>query len=364
MKNFIYRFLFPLYFILVTPSLFSNEFSYEIIVSDIDVPWGFVFLEDNSLLITDRKGQLIHFKNGKKIKVKGLPEIIAKNQGGLLDIELHPNYNKNGWIYISYSSSNEKRVGSNTSIMRFKIENNNMIEKQIIYKALPNSKRDRHYGSRIEFDNDNFLFFSIGDRGNRDINPQSIERDGGKIYRLYDNGEIPIDNPFINNANAKKAIYSYGHRNPQGMVINPFTEELWIHEHGPRGGDEINIIKKGENYGWPMASYGINYIGTKFTDKTSIAGMEDPIHYWVPSIAPSGMAFITSDRYPNSKGNLLIGSLLFEYVHMCIMKDNRVYKEERILEGIGRVRSIREGPDGYIYIGVENLGIIKLIYNN
>ena len=148
------------------------------------------------------------------------------------------------------------------------------------------------------------------------------------------------------------------------MTINPFTKELWIHEHGPRGGDEINIIKKGENYGWPLASYGINYIGTKFTDKTSIAGMEDPIHYWVPSIAPSGMAFITSDRYPNSKGNLLIGSLLFEYVHMCIMKDNRVYKEERILEGIGRVRSIREGPDGYIYIGVENLGIIKLIYNN
>ena len=147
------------------------------------------------------------------------------------------------------------------------------------------------------------------------------------------------------------------------MAINPFTKELWIHEHGPRGGDEINIIKKGVNYGWPLASFGINYIGTKFTDKTSIPGMEDPIHYWVPSIAPSGMAFITSDIYPNSKGDLLIGSLIFQYLHKCKIKNNKIYKEERILEDIGRVRSIRQGPDGYMYIGVENMGIIKLIPN-
>ena len=247
--------------------------------------------------------------------------------------------------------------------MRFKIEKNTMIQKEIIYKALPNSKRDRHYGSRIEFDENNFLYFSIGDRGNRDVNPQNIDRDGGKIYRLYDDGRIPIDNPFINNRSAKKAIYSYGHRNPQGMAINPFTKELWIHEHGPRGGDEINIIKKGVNYGWPLASFGINYIGTKFTNKTSIPGMEDPIHYWVPSIAPSGMAFITSDIYPNSKGDLLIGSLIFQYLHKCKIKNNKIYKEERILEDIGRVRSIRQGPDGYMYVGVENMGIIKLIPN-
>ena len=156
-------------------------------------------------------------------------------------------------------------------------------------------------------------------------------------------------------------IYSYGHRNPQGMVINPFTKELWIHEHGPRGGDEINIIKKGANYGWPLASFGINYIGTKFTDKTTIPGMEDPVHYWTPSIAPSGMAFINSDIYPNSKGDLLIGSLIFQYLHKCKIKNNRVYKEDRILEDIGRVRSIRQGPDGYMYVGVENLGIIKLV---
>jgi len=363
MEHFFLRFLFLIIFIPLTTTIYNDNYSYELVVSELEVPWGFVFLEDNSILITERKGELIHFVNGKKTKVKGLPEIIAKNQGGLLDIELHPEYKNNGWIYISYSSSNESKSGSNTSIMRFQIEKNTMIQKEIIYKALPNSKRDRHYGSRIEFDQNNFLYFSIGDRGNRDVNPQNIDRDGGKIYRLYDDGQIPIDNPFITNRSAKKAIYSYGHRNPQGMAINPFTKELWIHEHGPRGGDEINIIKKGVNYGWPLASFGINYIGTKFTNKTSIPGMEDPIHYWVPSIAPSGMAFITSDIYPNSKGDLLIGSLIFQYLHKCKIKDNKIYKEERILEDIGRVRSIRQGPDGYMYIGVENMGIIKLIPN-
>jgi len=363
MNFFFLRFLFLISFSTLTTTIYNDNYSYKLIVSGLDVPWGFVFLEDNSILITERKGELIHFVNGQKTKIKGLPEIIAKNQGGLLDIELHPEYKNNGWIYISYSSSNESKSGSNTSIMRFKIEKNMMIQKEIIYKALPNSKRDRHYGSRIEFDQNNFLYFSIGDRGNRDANPQNIDRDGGKIYRLYDDGEIPIDNPFITNRSAKKAIYSYGHRNPQGMAIHPFTKELWIHEHGPRGGDEINIIKKGANYGWPLASFGINYIGTKFTNKTSIPGMEDPIHYWVPSIAPSGMAFITSDIYPNSKGDLLIGSLIFEYLHKCKIKNNKIYKEERILEDIGRVRSIRQGPDGYMYIGVENMGIIKLIPN-
>jgi glucose/arabinose dehydrogenase len=363
MKYFFLIFLFSINLSLLSDITYSDNYSYKIIVSEIEVPWGFVFLEDNSILITERKGELIHFIDGKKIKIKGLPEIIAKNQGGLLDIELHPEYKNNGWIYISYSSSNENKSGSNTSIMRFKIEKNSMIQKEIIYKALPNSKRAIHYGSRIEFDQNNFLYFSIGDRGNRDVNPQNIQRDGGKIYRLYDDGQIPIDNPFIGNSSAKKAIYSYGHRNPQGMVMNPFTKELWTHEHGPRGGDEINIIKKGANYGWPLASFGINYIGTKFTDKTSIPGMENPIHYWVPSIAPSGMAFITSDVYPNSKGDLLIGSLIFQYLHKCKIKNNKIYKEERILEDIGRVRSIRQGPDGYMYIGVENMGIIKLIPN-
>ena len=298
---------------------FPNELKYELIVDNLDVPWAFVFLPDDSILITERRGELIHYKKGIKTIIKNLPEIISKNQGGLLDIELHPNYSENKWIYISYSSSNDKNEGTNTSILRFKLNGNQATNQQIIYKALPNSKRSLHYGSRMVFDKDNYLFFSIGDRGNRDLNPQDINRDGGKIYRLHDDGRIPIDNPFVNEKNSKKAIFSYGHRNPQGMFYDEKNNKIWIHEHGPRGGDEINIIEAGENYGWPLASYGINYIGTKFTDKTSIDGMIDPIHFWVPSIAPSGMVYVDNPNYPSLNQSILIGSLKFQYLHLSLI---------------------------------------------
>ena len=303
MKKFILFFTFFYFF----NNSFSNELKYELIVDNLDVPWAFVFLPDDSILITERRGELIHYKNGIKMIIKNLPEIISKNQGGLLDIELHPNYSENKWIYISYSSSNDKNEGTNTSILRFKLNGNQATNQQIIYKALPNSKRSLHYGSRMVFDKDNYIFFSIGDRGNRDLNPQNINRDGGKIYRLHDDGRIPIDNPFVNEKNSKKAIFSYGHRNPQGMFYDEKNNKIWIHEHGPRGGDEINIIEAGENYGWPLASYGINYIGTKFTDKTSIDGMVDPIHFWVPSIAPSGMVYVDNPNYPSLNKSILIG---------------------------------------------------------
>ena len=340
---------------------FAEEIKYEIIVDDLEVPWSFVFLPDNSILITERKGDLIHFKNGLRTKIKNLPEIVSKNQGGLLDIELHPNYEKNNWIYISYSSSNDDKPGMNTTILRFKIEDYTAVDQQVIYKALPNSKRTLHFGSRMVFDKENFLFFSIGDRGNRDLNPQNINRDGGKIYRLHDDGRIPIDNPFVNERNAKKAIFSFGHRNPQGMIYDEDKNEVWVHEHGPRGGDEINIIKAGKNYGWPLASHGINYIGTKFTDKTSISGMIDPIHFWVPSIAPSGMVLVKNSNYPDLNGSLLIGSLKFQYLHQCIIEEGRIVKENRLLEEIGRVRSVELDREKNIYVGIENLGIIKLI---
>ena len=341
----------------------ATDLKYEIVVSDLDIPWSFTFLPDNSILITERKGELIHFENGIKTSIKNLPKIISKNQGGLLDIELHPNFRSNGWIYISYSSSNDKNDGMNTSIMRFKIENYTAVDKEIIYKALPNSKRSLHFGSRMVFDNDNYLYFSIGDRGNRDLNPQDINRDGGKIYRLHDDGNIPIDNPFVDNKNSKKAIYSYGHRNPQGMFYDSERKEIWIHEHGPRGGDEINIIKSGKNYGWPLASYGINYIGTKFTNKTSIPGMIDPIHYWVPSIAPSGMILVKNSKYKSLNNSILIGSLKFQYLHQSILDNegNNIVNEKRLLEDIGRVRSIETDNENNIYIGVENLGILKLL---
>ncbi|RKE92288.1 PQQ-dependent sugar dehydrogenase [Ichthyenterobacterium magnum] len=339
----------------------NKKHSYELVVSDLNNPWGFTFLPDNSILITEKAGQLIHFKNNTKTNIKGLPEIEVLGQGGLMDIELHPNYKTNGWIYISYASPEGEEKGAHTAIMRCKLQNNTLVNKEILYKASPNTSAGQHFGSRIVLDNENYLFFTIGDRGERDINPQDITRDGGKIYRLHDNGKIPKDNPFANNPNAKKAIYSYGHRNPQGMVIHPKTGDIWIHEHGPRGGDEINIIKSGKNYGWPVITYGINYHGTKITNKTHLPGMEQPLHYWVPSIAPSGMAFITSDKYPDWKGNLLVGSLKFSYVDNCYLKDNNVEKEERLLDGLGRARSIKQSPDGYIYVGIENLGIVKII---
>jgi glucose/arabinose dehydrogenase len=339
----------------------STSESYTVIVPNLDNPWGFTFLSDNSILLTEKYGKLIHFKNGKKIEIKGLPEIYVRGQGGLLDIELHPDYKNNNWIYFTYASPKGEGRGGNTAIMRAKIKNNTLVEKQLLYMATPNSTRGQHFGSRIVFDDEGFLYFTIGERGDRDTNPQDITRDCGKVYRLHEDGTIPEDNPFYNKSNAKKAIYSYGHRNPQGMVLHPETRKIWTHEHGPKGGDEINIIKAGKNYGWPVITYGRNYIGTKITDETSRPEMEQPLHYWTPSIAPSGMAFITSDKYPNWKGNLLVGSLKFQYIANCYIKNNKVIKEERLLEGLGRVRSIEQGPNGYIYVGIENLGIIKLL---
>ena len=341
----------------------SQEKSYEIIVSDLNIPWGFTFLPDQSLLITEKSGELIHFKNGKKIKIQGLPDIYVRGQGGLMDIELHPNYKDNGWIYISYVSQQGEGSGGNTAIMRAKLSGTTLTNTEVLYKANPNSRRGQHFGSRIVFDRDDYLYFTIGDRGNRDVNPQDITRDCGKVYRLNDDGSIPKDNPFTNNTNAKKAIYSYGHRNPQGMALHPETGKVWTHEHGPKGGDEINIIDAGKNYGWPKISYGVNYSGTKFTNHTALPGMEQPLHHWTPSIAPSGMAFISSDKYGDWKGNLLVGSLKFQYVSRCVIQNNKVVKEHPLLEGLGRVRSIEQGPDGYIYVGIENLGIVKLLPN-
>jgi glucose/arabinose dehydrogenase len=339
----------------------NYENTHEVVVPNLSIPWSFTFLPDGSLLINEKSGDLIHFKNGKKTTISGLPEVYVRGQGGLMDLILHPNYKDNGWIYFSFASSKGDGDGGNTSIARGKIKNKALVNFEILYKAEPNTKKGQHFGSRLAFDNDGYLYFSVGDRGNRDVNPQDITRDCGKIYRLNDDGSIPKDNPFTNELNAKKAIYSYGHRNPQGMTLHPKTGAIWTHEHGPKGGDEINIIQAGKNYGWPVISYGVNYSGTSFTDLKEKEGMEQPLHYWVPSIAPSGMAFINSDKYGDWDGNLLVGSLKFQYLDMCTIKDNKVIKEERLLDGLGRVRCVEQGPDGYIYVGIENLGIIKLI---
>ncbi len=333
------------------------------IIDNLDNPWGMTWLPDGSMLITEKSGKLILFKNGEKTLVDNVPEVYNSGQGGLLDIELHPNYNEEPWIYFTYSSSDGDGKGGNTKLSRAMLLEGKLINIQDLYKAYPNTTRGQHFGSRIEFDNEGYVYFSIGDRGDRDVNPQDILRDGGKIYRLYDDGKIPVSNPFVNEMNAKPAIYSYGHRNPQGMAKHPETGEIWIHEHGPKGGDEVNIIKKRANYGWPVISYGVNYSGTKFTEETERKGMEQPVYYWVPSIAPCGMAFVTSSKYPNWKGHLLVGSLKFNYVELLKLQGNEVVGREKIAEDIGRVRNVKEGPDGFIYIAVEGDGIYKIVPN-
>jgi aldose sugar dehydrogenase len=340
------------------------NYTYETIVDGIDIPWGLDFISENDLLVTEKSGILYRVVDGQKTPVTGIPEIYIRGQGGLLDIALHPDFNSNSIIYMTLSSSIEgDEKGGNTALYSAQLKGNKLENTQLLYKATPNTKKGQHWGSRIVFDQDGHLFFSIGDRGNRDVNPQDITRDGGKIYRLNLDGSTPKDNPFVDNNNAKKAIYSYGHRNPQGMVMNPKTGEVWEHEHGPQGGDEINIIKSGVNFGWPTITYGINYSGTQITDKTAMPDMAQPFYYWVPSIAPSGMAFSSSGVYKDWEGDLFVGSLKFEYLERLVIKQNKVIQREKVLDKIGRVREVVESPEGYLYLGVEGKGVLKIVPN-
>ena len=331
----------------------------EKIIKGFDVPWGMVKLTDGDFLISERSGTLYRVKPGQERQaVANLPEVNARGQGGLLDLVLHPEYSKNGWIYISYASAVGDGDGDNTNIIRAKINGNALTDVETIYKPARNYKRRFHYGSRMAFDKTGILYFSIGDRGERDVFPQDTDQDGGKIYRVHADGKIPTDNPF---ADSKvPAAYSYGHRNPQGMALNPVTGDIWAHEHGPRGGDEINIIKAGKNYGWPVISYGINYNGTKFTDLSAKEGMEQPVHQWTPSIAPSGMVFVTSDKYPDWQGKLLIGSLKFNNLELATLDGNKVTSIEKVLEGIGRVRNVVQLNDGFIYVATDGDAIYRL----
>ena len=341
----------------------SKNYKLEVVAADIANPWGMVWLPDGSMLVTEKSGALYHIKNGSKTEVTNVPKIYSRGQGGLLDIALHPNYAKIGWIYMTYASDEGEGTGGNTKLIRAKLLDGSLTQIESLYKATPNTTKGQHFGSRIAFDNDGYLYFSVGDRGDHFVNPQDIKRDGGKIYRLNDDGSIPKDNPFVGQAGAKEAVFTYGNRNPQGMAKNPITGEIWAHEHGPKGGDEINIIKKGANYGWPLVTYGIDYDGTTISKESEKTGIEKPIYYWVPSIAPSGMAFVTSDKYPDWKGSLVVGSLKFEYLELLKLKGNEVIERQKIATGVGRVRNVAQGPDGYIYMGVEGKGIVKIIPN-
>lgn len=342
----------------------SADYDHEMVVEGLKIPWGFEFLPDGSMIITEKNGDIIHFKDGKKTQIQGGPDVYDRGQGGLLDVALHPNYENNGWIYFTYASTEGEGEGGNTALMRAKLEGNQLTNSQVLYKASPNTTKGQHFGSRISFDKNGYLYFSAGERGERDVNPQDITRDNGKVYRLNDDGSIPSDNPFVGQEDAVEAIYSYGHRNPQGMILNPETGEIWVHEHGPKGGDEINIVKKGANFGWPVVTYGENYSGTPITDERSRPDMEDPIFYWLPSIAPSGFEYVSSDKFPDLKGDLLVGSLKFQYLELLELNGKKIEKRVKLLEGIGRVRDVKQSPDGDIYVAVEGKGIAKLTKTN
>ena len=367
------RFQFLLIFIFSTSFIISGktnggfienykDLKLELITDELEIPWGMDFLDNGDIIVTEKNGLIFRIdKNDKLIKIEGGPKSTETGQGGLLDVQLHPNFIENRWIYFSYNKKKNNKF--TTAVSRFEFDNDNLKNEKLIFEALPYSNKRLHFGSRLEFDKEGYLYITVGDRGSRDINPQDLSRHAGKVHRIYDNGDIPKDNPFYDKKNAIKSIFSYGHRNPQGMILNPFTNEIWTHEHGPRGGDEINIINKGLNYGWPVITYGINYSGTIITNEKKKEGMEQPLHYWVPSIAPSGMVFVEGSLYPSLNGNLLIGSLKFEYLHLCIMKGSEVISEHRLFEDM-RVRNVKQRSDGYIFFSVEEPGRIYKILPN
>jgi aldose sugar dehydrogenase len=332
------------------------------IARGIKNPWGMAFLPDGDMIFTDRGGDFFRIdKSGNKTIIQGTPPVLSQGQGGLLDVELHPKFSENKIIYLSYSKAKDSAGGkwSTTAIMQAKLDGIQLSEQKDIFVAQPYLKTRHHYGSRIEFDKKGFMFITVGDRGQHDSKlPQLLDNDCGKVHRLKDDGSIPADNPFVGKTGAHGSIWSYGHRNPQGMSIHPTTGEMWTHEHGPRGGDEINIAQKGKNYGWPIISYGINYDGTVLTALTKENGMEQPLTYYVPSIGPSGATFITGDRYKAWKGNFLVGSLRFMYLNRVQLDGNKVASQENLLKNIGRLRFVEMGLDGYLYVGVEEPGFV------
>ncbi|MBW3545970.1 MAG: PQQ-dependent sugar dehydrogenase [Bacteroidetes bacterium] len=335
----------------------AGEVEVQNITGGLTHPWALAFLPDGSLLVTEIGGKLYKIsKEGKKQEIKGVPKVLAKGQGGLLDVILHPDFANNQLIYLTYSAVKEEqgKTLSTTAVMRAKLEGNSLSQQKKIFEAMPYGDTQYHYGSRMAFGEDGYLYFSVGDRGKHDENPQQLDRDAGKIHRIKDDGSIPADNPFVAQGQAQASVYSYGHRNPQGLTFHPQNGQLWSNEHGPRGGDEINIIQKAANYGWPVISYGINYDGTILTNKTEAEEMQWPLLQWTPSIAPSGMAFVTGNRYKGWEGSLLSGSLRYKYLNRTVLQGDKVVEEEQLIKNVGRLRNVKMAPDGYIYIGVED----------
>ena len=327
------------------------------------VPWSIAFLPDGDMLVTERPGRLRIIRDGVLLPdpVPGTPEVVARGQGGLLEVLPHPDFASNRMIYISYSKASEGSPGGTTAVIRGTFENDRFTMTDEIFEAV--SSGNGHYGCRLAFDDDGYLFLSVGDRqvpsrGDLAAHPaQDVSNHHGVIVRLHDDGTVPDDNPFVGQAGAQPEIWSYGHRNAQGLAIQPGTGAVWLTEHGPQGGDEVNVSTSGDNYGWPVIGFGVNYrSGSAIHEATHMEGMQQPAHIWVPSIGVSGLAFYSGDKFPEWKGNLFAGGLAGERVDRLTIEDGRVVASETILRGMGRVRDVREGPDGFIYVALESRG--------
>jgi aldose sugar dehydrogenase len=331
------------------------------VVEGLIQPWSIAFLPGGDTLITERPGRLRIVRQGKLLPqaVEGIPKVFHSGQGGLLEVMPHPNFASNRLLYISYSKPGVTDSDSRTALIRGRFENDRLTQVQEIFDAV--SKGRGHYSGKIVFDKSGHLFLSLGDRqvppeGNLEAHPaQDLSNHHGKIVRLHDDGRVPADNPFVNRAGARPEIWSYGHRNVQGLAIHPETGDLWADEHGPQGGDELNAIQPGKNYGWPVIGYGVNYqTGLAIHSGTHRQGMEQPIRVWVPSIGISGLMIYNGDRFPQWRGNLFIGGMAAQQLSRLTLNGQRVINEETLVQQRGRIRDIRQGLDGYIYLVTDD----------
>ena len=331
----------------------SEEHAFQVVTvtAGLDHPWGLAFLPDGRMLVTERPGRLRTVTAGRldPAPIAGVPPIRASGQGGLLDIALHPDFQEDPWVYLSYAAGSWGRAG--TEVARGRLRDHRLEDVEVLFRALPKSSGGRHFGSRLRFAPDGHLFVTLGDRGDRH-RAQDPDDHAGSIIRLRGDGTVPPDNPFVGIHGARPEIFTLGNRNVQGLAFHPETGILWSHEHGPRGGDELNVVRAGVNYGWPVISYGREYMsGVAVGEGTHRDGMAQPAHQWTPSIAPSGLTVYDGDRFPAWRGNLFVGALRFRLIARLVLDGERVTHEERLLEGrYGRIRDVRTGPDGLIYL--------------
>lgn len=344
--------------------LAAADFETETLADGLDHPWALAFLPGGDLLVTERSGTLLRLgpDGAARRAVDGVPAVDARDQGGLLDVALDPEFADNRRVYLTWSGACEDG-GNATHFGRGRLDGDRLAGFETLFVATPCVRSTKHFGSRIVFAGDGHVFVTVGERGERD-RAQALDDHNGSVLRLHPDGSVPEDNPFVDRAGAEPAIFSYGHRNPQGAALHPDSGRLWIHEHGPRGGDEINIPEAGGNFGWPETTYGREYWGPRI-GPDELAGTIQPIHHWTPSIAPSGMAFLhTGDRFPQWQGDLFVGALAHTHLARLELDGDRVVAEERLLDERGwRIRDVRAGPDGGIYLLTDhgNGRLVRLV---